>query len=153
MPTCPHCGDEFRPGGTYNTHVRNCDADPDEPAADSETELERLRERLSRLEDTVTSFPSNRQFETLWRAVMDANESVPSNSRLRDYDDALDRLSALESKLEKFTEECPACGTEVPAPHEAGRAECPACGETIEWKTADIPTFGGSTQGTVRTTR
>lgn len=30
MPTCEYCGEDFTKGGAYATHVRYCDARPDE---------------------------------------------------------------------------------------------------------------------------
>lgn len=36
MPTCEHCGEDFPKGGAYATHVRYCNARPDEDQSSEE---------------------------------------------------------------------------------------------------------------------
>jgi ribosomal protein L37AE/L43A len=154
MPTCPNCGDEFPRGGAYSTHVKNCDADPGGESDDLRSTVDNLRGRINRMEKEMASMPSSDEFDTIWTALMDPNGRVPSNSRLRDYEDALEELSEVKEELDKFTDDCPSCGVRIPVPHAPGKYDCPSCGEALNWGADDIPTFEGRRGGErVRTTR
>ena len=153
MNTCPMCGEDFPEGGAFYTHVNNCDSDPETPSDGGlKAEVKRLRERLNRLEDQFVNTPGDDEFNTLWRAVMETDGRVPSNSRLRDYENGLEQLRQLRNRLDSLFANCPACGAEIPAPSEPGEGECPECETAVAFDSSDIPTKSGS-NGEVRTTR
>lgn len=132
MPTCPMCGEDFRSGGTFTTHVQNCDAAPDDPAAGGvEAELKRVRERLTRLEETVGNMPDPEALRNAAKsAANNYDELVELREQLRgDLDELEDEVADIEDKT-VFT--CGACGAYIPFPWREP-SKCYNCGTGFNW--------------------
>lgn len=137
MPICPHCGKEYRKGGTFTTHVQNCDARgegaekaADGGAVDMEKEVETLRARLERVEQQAVNTPSNQKVNT---ARDDAERAMENVGTLRDDLDRLRRrLDELQEEVDSMAITCGECDQIISMPWREPRT-CSNCGERLAW--------------------
>lgn len=142
MPLCPYCGKEYRKGGTYATHVRNCDGaenvedaaevSPDGGSANLDKELETIRARLSRVEQEAISTPSQ---EKVNGARDDAESALESVGMLRDEVEKL--RQRVETMDEYLMATCASCGEEIPLPWREPE-HCENCGSDLAWGQMEV---------------
>lgn len=136
---CPWCGEEFRTGGTYQTHVGACDE------RDAESDESPLSERVRALAGRV---------ETLEVELREMRSGVEQSAESAEQtaESAVGRVDTLEDRLDTFYDRldtlrgfaksaagCPQCGKAMKAPDSPGEHDCPHCGATLRFAPTEIP--------------
>lgn len=139
MPICPHCGKEYRKGGTFTTHVQSCDGGSQDAEASADggvssgvkNEVQALRARVERLEQETVGLPSGEKMDG---AIQDAERALERIGTLRDD------LANLREEVEEIDEaavfECNECGRTIAMPWREPD-ECPGCGLHFDWDAAE----------------
>jgi rubrerythrin len=135
MPICPHCGEEYRKGGTFTTHVQSCSTAAKDAEASTDggvssgvkNEVQALRARVERLEQEAVGLPSGEKMDG---AIQDADRALERVGTLRDD------LANLREEVEEIDDAavfgCNECGRTIGMPwREPDR--CPDCGLRFDW--------------------